>query len=241
MHHKRNLILAVLLCAIISAVGFGSPMQKPAEATAKVPELDAFHEVIYQIWHEAWPKKDAALLRKLLPEVEKGIANVAAAPLPGILHEKKDAWSKAVADLQAAGMEYKSAAAAKDDARLLAAAEKLHARFEACMRAIRPALKELDDFHSVLYMLVHHYVPNNQMDKIKSASAELKEKMAALNEAKLQERMQDSNADFQMARGMLSGAVGALERSIASNDEKSIKAAIDSVHSRYQALEKVFE
>lgn len=241
MHHKRNLICAILLCSMIHVVEFAGPMQKPAEATASVPELTAFHEVIYQIWHEAWPKKNTALLQKLLPDIEKGIANVAAAPLPGILREKKAAWNKGVVDLQAAGAEYKAAATAKDDARLLAAAEKLHSRFEALMRAIRPALTELDDFHSVLYMLVHHYLPDNQMDKVKSASMELKGKMAALNQAKLPERLQGIDHDFQAARGMLSGAVGALERSVASNDEKGIKEAIEKVHSRYEALEKVFE
>jgi hypothetical protein len=241
MHHKRNWISAVLFCAMISAVGFGGPLQKPAEATASVPELTAFHEVIYQIWHEAWPKKNTALLQKLLPDVEKGIASVAAAPLPGILHEKKAAWSKGVVDLQAAGAEYKTAATTNDDAKLLAAAETLHSRFEALTRAIRPALKELDDFHSVLYMLVHHYLPSNQKDKIKSASMELKQKMAALNEAKLPESLQARDHDFQVAKGMLAGAVGALEQSVESNDDAAIKKAIESVHSRYQALEKVFE
>ena len=124
---------------------------------------------------------------------------------------------------------------------MLAAEEKLHGRFEALMRAIQPALRELDDFHSVLYMVVHHYLSDNQMDKVKSASAELKEKMAALNEAKLPERLKGIDNDFQAARGNLSEAVKVLERSVASNDEKAIKASIEKVHSRYEALEKIFE
>ena len=34
--------------------------QKLADSKAEVPALSSFHEVIYVIWHEAWPEKDAA-------------------------------------------------------------------------------------------------------------------------------------------------------------------------------------
>jgi hypothetical protein len=202
--------------------------------------LDAFHEVIFRIWHEAWPKKDTALLQKLVPDVEQGIASVAAAPLPGILRDKKDAWGEGVRKLQSAGADYKAAAVAKDDPKLLAAAEVLHSRFEGLMRAIRPALKELDEFHAVLYMLYHHYLPKNDMGQIRKSAAELTQKMAVLNQAKLPERMMDKDRDFQVARGMLSQSVAALEEDIQSGDEKIIKNAIEAVHSRYQALEKIF-
>ena len=69
------------------------------------------------------PRKTPRMLQKLLPDVEKGIASVAAAPLPGILRDKKDAWDEGVRKLQSAGADYKAAAIAKDDAKLLAAAE----------------------------------------------------------------------------------------------------------------------
>jgi hypothetical protein len=54
-----------------------------------VPALESFHKVIHKIWHKAWPKKDTTLLRSLLQDVEKGIADVASAKLPGILREGK--------------------------------------------------------------------------------------------------------------------------------------------------------
>ena len=84
---KRTLILAALLL-MLSASAISGYAQRPAETVAEVPALDSFHEVIYKIWHEAWPKKDAAMLQQLLPEVEKGIAAVASAQLPGILRDK---------------------------------------------------------------------------------------------------------------------------------------------------------
>lgn len=234
-------------CLVVGAVGLILGLavlsvyaQRPAETVASVPALDAFHEVIFIIWHEAWPKKDTAMLQKLLPDVEKGIASVAAAPLPGILRDKKGAWEEGVRKLQNAGAEYRAAAAAKDDSKLLSAAETLHSRYEGLVRAIRPALKELDEFHAVLYMLYHHYLPKNDQESVRKSAAELARKMAVLNQAKLPERLIDKDYDFQVARGMLSQTVAALEAGIQSGDEKTIKEAVDAVHSRYQALEKVF-
>ena len=144
-------------------------------------------------------------------------------------------------DLQNAGLEYKAAAGAQDAQKLLTAAELLHSRFEALMRAILPPLKELDDFHAVLYMLYHHDWPNHQLAQIKSSAAELKQRMAALDEVKLPERLQAKDYDFRVARGLLSGAVGAFEKSVLSNDDSAIKDAIEAVHANYQKLEKVLE
>src|SRR5512138_2316208 len=105
---SRLAVVAALFGSAVFAFPQGSA-QAPADASANIPALEQFHSVIMQIWHEAWPAKDTALLRKLQPEVEKGILEVAAAPLPGILHEKRRAWEEGVRKLQAAGAEYKSA------------------------------------------------------------------------------------------------------------------------------------
>jgi NADH dehydrogenase/NADH:ubiquinone oxidoreductase subunit G len=235
--HWGCTILVFTLCAIGS---FGYA-QKPEDTVTRVQALDDFHEVIYRIWHEAWPKKDTAMLRQLLPDVEKGISKVASAPLPGILREKKAVWEEGVKKLENAGAEYKAAVAAKDDTRLLAAAETLHSRFEALMRSIRPALRELDEFHIVLYTLYHHYVPEYDLEKIRIAVAELKEKMAALNKAELPEAHKQRAAEFQAARARLSKSVDALEASLKSGNEKVIKDAVEKMHTDYQALNRVFE
>lgn len=71
-----------------------------AETSATVPALRDFHSVVYRIWHTAWPKKDYDMLAALLPEVEKGVAMVAGVELPGILREKKTAWTQEVEKLQ---------------------------------------------------------------------------------------------------------------------------------------------
>jgi hypothetical protein len=236
---KRYLIFATLFFALYAS-GIFAFAQRPEETVASVPALDTFHEVIYQIWHEAYPKKDAAMLRKLLPDVEKGIANVASAPLPGILRDKTPVWDEGVRKLQSAGADYKAAAIAKDDAKLLNAAEVLHSRFEGLMRAIRPPLKELDEFHAVLYMLYHHILPDFGPGHIQKLAAELQQKMSALNEVQLPERLSDKDRDFKIARGLLSQSVDGLVQAVQSNDKNAVTKAVEAVHTNYQALEKIF-
>jgi NADH dehydrogenase/NADH:ubiquinone oxidoreductase subunit G len=237
---KREWACTILVFALCAA-GIFVYAQNPDDAVARVKALDDFHEVIFKIWHEAWPAKNTAMLRQLLPDVEKGISDVASAKLPGILREKKEAWEEGVKKLENAGAEYKAAAAAKDDARLLAAAETLHSRFEGLMRSMRPALKELDDFHSVLYMLYHHYLPDYDLEKIRASVAELKKKMAALNAASLPGSYKQREAEFQAARTQLSKSVDALASSLKSNSEREIRAAVEAMHSDYQALNRIFE
>jgi len=239
--HRKEYCAVVILVAAMSVLGISAIAQTPADAVSSVPALEKFHEVVFKIWHEAWPKKDTALLQKLLPDVEKGIAAVASAPLPGILREKKAAWEDGVKKLHSAGSDYRAAAAAKDDARLLAAAEALHSRFEGLMRAIRPAMKELDDFHASLYMLYHHYLPNNDGSKIGLTAGELVQKMAALNAAHLPERLKQKESEFQAARAKLSKSVDALQLRVRSNSGYGIKEAVEAVHSDYQALDRIIE
>ena len=49
---------AAILGFIFFAGSFYLYAQVPADAVAEVPELVSFHEVIFKIWHEAWPNKD---------------------------------------------------------------------------------------------------------------------------------------------------------------------------------------
>jgi DNA mismatch repair ATPase MutS len=181
------------------------------------------------------------MLQKLAPDVEKGISGVAAAQLPGILREKKAVWEENVRKLQAIGSEYKAAASANDAPRLLAAAEKLHGQFEALARSIRSGLGEIDDFHSALYMLYHHYMPAYDFENIKSSVAELKQKMAALNSAKLPERLKQKESEFIAARTKLLKSLEVLEASIPSKNEKAIKDAISELHSSFEALNSLFD
>ena len=235
------LMLTGLFAVAADMVEFPADAAKlPPDAVASVPELDAFHEVIHAIWHDAWPQKDMALLRRLQPEVANGVSKIAAARLPGILEAKNDLWGQGIRNLRDVADEYSNATVGKDDERLLAAAENLHARFEFLMRAVRPPLPELGEFHAALYMLERHYLPEGQTEKIREIAAELQHRMSALNGVTLPERLQDIDDDFRVARDILSGSINSLISSAQADDMATVRAALESVKSCYQKLEGVF-
>ena len=143
--------------------------------------------------------------------------------------------------LKNAGAVYKEAAAADDRTRLLGAAEELHSRFEALMRLTRPVLKELEDFHSSLYMLYHYYLPEYDIENIRTSAEELKQKMRDLNSATLPERLQSKNPDFILARKKLAESVEAFHSIVGTGSEKTIKKVIDVLHTNYQTVQKIFD
>jgi DNA mismatch repair ATPase MutS len=185
------------------------------------------------------------MLTQLLPEIQKGAAAVTKAELPGILREKKGLWESGVKNLNQTLVEYEAAVKSGNGDRLLSAAEQLHMRYEGLVRAIRPVLKELDDFHVVLYMLYHYYTPQSDLPKVRDAAAKLTERMATLEKATLPQRLAAKAESFNKARKQLAEAVIALDHTVKTDSEEklkeSLKSAVDGVHGKYVALEKIFE
>ena len=214
----------------------------PGELTSSVPALDAMHDVISPMWHEAWPAKDLKALAALVPGIQKHLAAVKAAKLPGILkHDKQAAWDKGVATLAATAAAYAKAAQGPDGPALLAAAETLHMNYEQLGRIIRPPLPEVDAFHQTLYVVYHYHLEAFSMPKIAASTKEMATKMAALNAVVLPERMKARGPAFEAARTALSAAVAALQADVAGADEKKVRAAIEDVHTKYETLEAVFK
>jgi NADH dehydrogenase/NADH:ubiquinone oxidoreductase subunit G len=166
---------------------------------------------------------------------------VAGAQLPGILQDKKGAWTKGVQDLQRTVEAYEAAAVAKDSVKLLDQAEELHSQYEGLVRTIRPPMKEIAAFHAELYMLYHHYGPAFDLPNITTTAAAMKEKMTALNAAALPSRYASRQDVFASARSKLSTAMDKLQDAVKTGKKETITAAIESVHYNYVALEKVFE
>jgi hypothetical protein len=212
-----------------------------AETSSEVPELTEFHEVIYKIWHTAWPEKDIAMLKELKPEVIQRGGSLCSAKLPGILREKQSAWESNVSKLKALIGEYGDATDRNDGAGLLDAAERLHAHYEVMVRLIRPALKELDEFHAALYPLYHYYLPQKNLKDIKSSVALLKKKMALLNEAVLPVKHRSKLEQFNTARADLGESLKVVDSTMSSNDLKEIEKAVETLHSCYQRVAGVFE
>jgi uncharacterized protein YeeX (DUF496 family) len=211
------------------------------ETSSEVTELWEFHEVIYQIWHDAWPAKNTELLKELITDIDQGFAKLEKAQLPPILHEKQEKWSQGIENMNKTIDTYKSAAANNDSTALLKAAEDLHTNFEFLVRTIRPVLKEIEEFHKELYMLYHYYMPDYDYDKIKNSVKELVVKMENLNKAQLPRRLKDNEEQFNQARLELSDSVKNLEKVVLKNPGKEeIVAAIEAMHTKYQGLEELF-
>jgi len=218
----------------------GEQMPDP-ETDSTVPELINFHDIIYPIWHTAFPAKDYNALRGFLPEIEAGMARINAAVLPGILREKKAVWDKGLAEFNLAVNAYKKAAAGTDDQALLDAAELLHMRYEMLIRAIRPVVKEIDAYHKVLYVVYHKYLPEKKYAEIGSVAADMVAKAEAVSKATLSKRLEAKTEAFQAAAAKLLAETKLLEAAGKAGLEKDIPLLVEKVHSAYQAVEKVFD
>ncbi|MCC6396181.1 MAG: hypothetical protein IT282_04120 [Bacteroidetes bacterium] len=241
----RMLLSTIVCCVLVwgtaSFAGQHDDSTHAAETKAQVPALGKFHATIYKLWHNAWPEKDTEMMKELVPAIEAGVEEIAKAELPGILRDKKAVWQEGVKNLQAVAAEYKQAMAGSEAQPKLDAAEKLHMQYERLVRTIRPVMKEIEAFHADLYMLYHYYLPKNEKEKIAQAAANLQVKMDSLDAAQLPARMKKKEEAFLTARAALSASVKELSAVMSSNDQKKIAQAIETMHSKYQALEKVFE
>ncbi len=215
--------------------------QATHEVSTSVPELTKFHDVIMPMWHTAYPAKDYAALRAIAKDVEAGVAKIAGAKLPGILHEKQAAWDKGIAELKAAGAAYAKAAAGTDDKALLVAAENLHTVYKAQGQIIRPVVPEMNDFHQTLYVVQHTYVPEKKWADVCKASGELQAKAEALAKATLPKRVEARSDAFKKESAQLVADAKALGAACKANAPAEVEKATGTLHSRYESLGKIFE
>ena len=239
---KKTILFRFLVCFLLAAVVPAFPQAPQAQETeSTVPELSAFHDIIYPIWHTAYPDKDYAALRSHASEVKRLADKVYSARLPGILHEKQDKWEQALAEFRKSVDAYLAAADGTDDAALLVAAENLHTRYEMTVRAIRPVVNELDAFHKLLYVVYHKYLPDKDYAKIAESSGDMVIKAEAIARAALPKRLESKGQEFGLAAQELLQATKALAETAKSAQGEAISAAVEVVHTKYQGLEKIFD
>ena len=241
MKNRFTIFLVFFLFLFLGPFCLSASSSIQAEETeSTVEELSEFHEIIYPIWHTAYPEKDYAALREYVPEVNRLAKNVFEAKLPGILRDKKAKWNEGLEELKKAVEDYNKAASGEDNQALLDAAEVLHAKFEMLVRLIRPVLKEIDEFHKILYVVFHKHLPNKEFDKIKAVSDDFILKAEAITKATLPKRLEAKKDEFAVAATELLEASKKLKDSCANQDGEAIEKAVDSLHTKYQNLEKIF-
>jgi NADH dehydrogenase/NADH:ubiquinone oxidoreductase subunit G len=235
MKLNRSWTIAFVLFAVAAVPAVAQ------ETESAVPELSAFHEVIYPIWHTAYPDKDIAMLKSLVPQVNELAGKVYAAKLPGILRDKQVKYDAGLAEFRAAVEAYNAAAKGSVDKAMLDAAEVLHAKYEMLVRILRPVLKEMDDFHKVLYVVYHTDLPAKNWAAVRAAAPDLKAKAEAVTAAKLSTRLEPKAEAFAKASGELVKAATVLAGLDPKADGAAVEQAVQKLHSRYQDLEKVFD
>jgi hypothetical protein len=233
---RRTVPILAALWLVVAA-----PQVIPQETESVIPELEAFHEIIYPIWHSAYPEKDIAALKGFVPEIDRLAGKIYGAVLPGILRDKEAKWQAGLAELRKSVEAYAGAAKGTDDQALLDAAETLHARYEMLVRTVRPVLKEMDEFHKVLYVVFHKSLPDKMFGEIRAVSPDLKAKAEAVAKAKLSQRMEARNDRFQAAAADLVTAATSLAAASGGADDAAVEKAVLALHEKYVALEKIFD
>lgn len=246
MRNRSNLypVLAVAISIVFAACAGESeavPEISEAEITAEVPELDAVHELMYPLWHDAFPAQDHDSIRQLVPQFEPLLAAVDSVELPGILRHKQEGWDAGKAVLLSSFDGLKQAIESNDNAAMLSHTEAFHVGYEQLVRMIRPRVPELESFHQELYKLIHYYGPANDQGKMHQALVAMNEKMVPLQAVTLPERLADRQADFEAGIATLGERLNELEDALHGSDGDAIHAAIDAVHSAYGAVEGLFD
>ena len=211
------------------------------ELSAKVPALSNLHKVIRPLWHDAYPAKDYAKIKELLPQADTLVAELDKAVLPGILRDKQEAWDAGKADMKSILEKLHAAAKADNQEEMLKLTEAFHAGFEKLVRTVRPVVPELEAFHQELYKLYHYYTPAYDLEKIRGAAAAMAERLDTLKVAKLPKRMADQQEKFQAEVAKLEAAVRELNATVKTDAKEKIKAAVEKVHTAYQETEKLFD
>jgi hypothetical protein len=224
---------------MIVGVGLFAQGMPQGEMSSSVPELDAFHDVIMPMWHSAYPNKDYAALRDLAKDVPPGVAKIAGARLPGILRDKEAVWTKGVAD---PGLLPTPTPRLPPGRTMLAARRPKPCTRDTKVCSPRASCPEGDGrLHKVLYVVNHKYLPEKHWDAICNASADLLTKSEAIAKATLPVRLQSRTDTFKKASEGLVADAKQLAGICGARKQAEIEKAVESLHLRYQGLEKIFE
>lgn len=239
----KNLIFVLLILVFFFFNNTFSQKEEHAnEIDSSVPELFDFHEVVYPLWHTAYPNKDYAMFKELLPEVNAGVDKIYSAKLPGILRDKEKEWNLGLDQLRTSVKEFNLACEENNETLMLSSAEKLHSNFEMLVRIVKPVTKEVDEFHKVLYMIYHHYGPNKNTTELNKAIDDLLVRAHELKNCILPKWATDKKEDFVKAADDLYNSTKELQTSKNSKaDNKQINEGIEKVHTNYQKLEALFD
>lgn len=241
---KKILLLTfTLFIALVTNTAFAQTKEQAAEISPNVPELSAFHTIIAPMWHTAYPAKDIAALKALVPQIKANMEKMNIAKLPGILREKETAWKNELVKFNVTAENYYKACAGDDAEAILLATEKFHSGYEAMNRAVKPFVKEMDEYHITLYVIYHKLMPEKKYTEVANLMDKLILQADAITkypQDKLVKRLKDNTPKFYDYAAKLSIVTVDLKEVLKGADSKKIDAAIEKTHSAYRLLETAF-
>jgi len=217
------------------------PEMSVGELDADVPALHDLHGVVYPLWHDAYPKKDYALIKELLPEADSLAQQLDEAELPGILRDKKPDWERGKESLKNSLQALHQAVDENNQNDMLTQVEVFHSSFERLVRIIRPVVPELEAFHQEMYKLYHYYMPNYELDNIRLAVTAMQEKLLPLKEVQLLQRLAEKQEQFDISVQELETHLDSLSEAVEQDDKDLITDTVEKVHTAYQKTESVFD
>jgi len=102
-------------------------------------------------------------------------------------------------------------------------------------------MAELDAYHQVLYRIYHYDGPNKDLASLRTHADELVARSAALRAAAVPKRFASKEAQLREGFAALGAATAELKTAAAGGEGKALDAAIEKVHTRYQACETMFD
>jgi hypothetical protein len=250
---KLEVLLMAFSIVVITTLGCGifgckeetqAPKEQAPVAEMKRPPVEGlreFHEVLFPVWHEFLPNGDYESIRKAVPEFKKSMEIVMKAELPLYYQHVKDDYEKKREKLALSIERLDSVAQTKDDEKLAEAVENMHSAFEQMARTLAPRMKEIGDFHLVLYPLWHAAMPNKDYQAIKASIPSLENKMDALMKAQIPEEFADIEPQIIEKREALRESVEDLANVCRKNKDNEIMDKLTQMHESYRALDGVFE
>ena len=240
---KANILI---ICMIGFCILAGSTIKAKAEINnpqiiSNVPELDSLHESIYILWHTAYPNKNYALIKDVLPKLDVSVSKLSESALPKILHSKQTKWDSEIKNLQSNLSALHKAVEEDDKGSMLKTVESLHGSYEQLVRILRPKLPELESFHEDLYKVYHSYMPDNDIERIKTIIPSMKMKIGLLMKAKLPQNLADQQNKFNQAVSKLEISLNELENLIKTGNKEKIQSAVDKLHSDYQSIDAMLQ
>jgi len=211
-------------------------MSKP-----RLEGLKEFHEVLHPVWHMAYPDEDYQAIKEAVPDFKENMEIIQKAELPGFFREKKEDFEKKREALAKAVLDLEEKSKGNDNEALLKATENLHTAYAQLAWVFAPRVKELENFHLVLYPLWHEALPNKDFKAIIASVPALQEKMDALMKVELPEKLKESLPRFVKKRKELKTSVDELVKACNKKDNKKIKEKLDKMHTAYMKLDSVFE